>query len=103
MPEISTELNWFWTCVNALEKKICKLNPKILMEEKSWRTWKSNQNIVMDEEWVQNIVMAEELVQNVAMGEKFVKKYVMYAETDPKVVMDLSILKIGGMEHSATQ
>ena len=29
-----------WTCLNILEKKICKLDPKILMEEKSWRTGK---------------------------------------------------------------
>ena len=40
------------------------------MEQKSWKTWESNKNIVMDEELVQNIVMDEELVQNVAMGEK---------------------------------
>ena len=45
------------------------------MEEKSWRTWKSNQNIVMD----------EELVQDVAMGEQFVKNFVMGAEIDPKI------------------
>ena len=69
-----------WTCLNAFEKKLCKLNPKvvtgekinpkILTEEKNWRTWKSNQNTVMGEQLVQNIVMdEEELVQNVAMGE----------------------------------
>ena len=78
-----------WTSLNAFEKKLCKLNPKVvtgekidpkvLTGEKNWRTWKSNQNtvmgeelvqnIVMDEEEVQNIVMDEELVQNVAMGE----------------------------------
>ena len=56
------------------------------MEEKSWRTWKSNQNIVMD----------EELVQNVAMGEKIVKNFVMDAKIDPKVEMDLPIFKISG-------
>ena len=37
-------------------------------EEKSWSTWKSIQNIVMDEELVQKIVMDEELVPNVVMG-----------------------------------
>ena len=59
-----------WIVLNVLEKKICKLSPKILMEDKSWRTWKEKkQNIVMDEELVQNTVMDEELVQNVAMGE----------------------------------
>ena len=67
-------------------RKFCKLNQKILMQEKSWRTWKSNQNIVMD----------EELVQNVAMGEIIVKNFVMGAKIDPKVEMDLSTLKIGG-------
>ena len=59
-----------WTSLNVLERKICKLNPKILTEEKSWRTWNSNQNIVMH----------EELVQNVAMGGKFVKNFVMDAK-----------------------
>ena len=48
MPEISKELNWLrkWTRLTVLEKKICKLNPKILMEEKNWTTWQSHQNIV---------------------------------------------------------
>ena len=40
------------------------------MEEKSWKIWVCNQEIVMDEESCQNIVMDEELVQNVAKGEK---------------------------------
>ena len=52
-----------WTCLNVLDKEIFEGDPKILTEEKSWRTWKSNQNIVMD----------EELVENVAMGEKSAK------------------------------
>ena len=106
-----------WTCLNVLEKKICKLNPKkILMDEKSWKTWKSNQKIVMDEELVQNVVMDEalvrnivmdealvrntvmneELIQNGVMDEKIVKNFVMDANIDPKVVMDLSIIKIDG-------
>ena len=45
------------------------------MGEKSWKTWKSNQNIVMDEELVQNAVMDEELVQMIVMD----------AKLDPKV------------------
>ena len=79
------------TCLNALEGKFWKsnqkvvtdekINPKILMGEKSWKTCKSNQNIVMNEELVQNGVMNEELLQN----------GVMNAKIDPKVVMDLSI------------
>ena len=56
-------------------------------------TWKSNQKIVMD----------EELIPNGVMDGKFVKNFVMYAKIDPKVVMDLSIYKVGGMEHFATQ
>ena len=44
----------------------------------------------------QKIVMNEELVQNGVMNEKFVKNFVMNAKIDPKVVMDLSIFKIGG-------
>ena len=34
-------------------------DPKILTDEKSWRSWKSNQNIVMDEETVQNAAKGE--------------------------------------------
>ena len=41
--------------------------------------------------------MNEELVQNGVMNEKFVKNFVMNAKFDPKVVMDLSIFKIGGL------
>ena len=69
-----------------------KINPKILMDEKSWNTWKSNQKIVMN----------EELFQNGVMNDRFVKNFVMNAKIDPKVVMDLSIFKTGGMEHFAT-
>ena len=105
-----------WTCINVLEKDIFKSNPKILMKEKSWRTWKSNlnivmneklvqnivvnealvQNIVMNEELVQRLVMDEEMIQNVAMGEKFVKNFVMGAKFDPKVEMILSMFKTDG-------
>ena len=54
------------------------------------------QHIVIDEELVQNIVMDEELVQNVAMCEKMVKNFVIGGKIGPKVVMNLSIFKIGG-------
>ena len=41
--EISREVNYelveTWTCLNALERKIWKINPKILMDEKSWKAW----------------------------------------------------------------
>ena len=56
------------------------------MDDKSWKTWKSNQKIVMD----------EELVQNVVTNAKFVTKFMMDAKIDLKIVMDLSIFKIGG-------
>ena len=65
-----------WTCLNDVERKIWKFNSMILMEEKSWKTWKRNQKVVMDEELVQNVMMDGKI--------------------DPKVVMDLSIFKIGG-------
>ena len=55
------------TCLNALEVKFWKsnqkvvtdgkINPKILTDEKSWKTWKRNQKSVMNEELVQNGVM----------------------------------------------
>ena len=67
MPEISRKLNELvenWTCLN-------------LQHEKSWKTWKSNQEIVMDEELVQNIVMNERLVQNGVMNEGLVQNGVM--------------------------
>ena len=74
------------TCLNALEENFWKSDQKVVTDEKTWKTWKSNQNIVMD----------EELVQNGVMDGKFVKNFVMNAKIDPKVVMDLSIFKIGG-------
>ena len=54
------------------------------------------QSDVMDEELVQKIVMNEELVQKGVMDEKFVTNFVMHAKIDPKVVVGLSIFKIGG-------
>ena len=50
----------------------------------------------------QNFAMGEELVRNDVMDEKFVKNFVMCAKNDPKVVMDLSMFKIGGWEQFAT-
>ena len=58
----------------------------ILRDEKSWKTWKSNQKGVMD----------EELVQNGVMDGKFGKNFVLDAKIDPKVVMDQSMFKTGG-------
>ena len=39
--------------------RIWKINPKIVTDEKSWKTWKSSQKIEMNEELVQNNVMHE--------------------------------------------
>ena len=57
------------TCLNALEEK----------SEKSWKSEKSNQNIVMNEE--------------------FVKDSVMSAKTDLTVLMELSTFIIGGWNN----
>ena len=84
------------TRFNALERKLPKSNQKVAMDEKSWKTLESNQNSVMNEELFQNGVMNEELVQNAVMDEQLVKNFVMNAKIGPKVVMDLSIFKIGG-------
>ena len=62
--------------------------------------WKSDQKVVMGEKINPRIVMDEELVQNDVMDGKFVKNFVMNfvltAKSDPKVVMGLSVFKIGG-------
>ena len=58
------------TCLNAFEVKI----------------WKSDEKVVMDDKFNQKIVMNENSWKN----------FVMNAKIDPKVVMDLSIFKIGG-------
>ena len=47
---------------------------------------KKIKKIVMDEEWFQNVVMDGQFVKNSVVG----------AKIDPKVVMDLSMVKIGG-------
>ena len=81
------------TYLNVLEKEIFKKDPKILTEERSWRTWKSNQNTVMDEEVVQNTVMDEEVVQNIVMDEEMVQNVVMDEKLVQNVVMDEKIVK----------
>ena len=74
-----------------------KINPKILMDEKSWKNWKSNQKIVMNEELVQNGVMNEEFVQNGVMNDA------RNAKIDPKVPYDGSVhIQNWWMEQSAT-
>ena len=90
------ELAEHLTCLNALKGKFGKSNQKVVTDEKSRKTWNSNQNIVMNGELVQNSVMNEELFHNGVMNEKFVKNFVMNAKIDPKVVLDLSIVLIGG-------
>ena len=40
--------------------------------------------------------MNEDLVQNSVMYGKFEKNFVLSAKIEPKVVMDLSIFKMGG-------
>ena len=55
-----------------------------------------NPKIVMDDKINPKIVMDKELVQNGVMDEKSVKNFVSDSKIDPKVVMDLSIFKIGG-------
>ena len=56
------------------------------MKEKRWKTWKSNQKIVM----------GEELVHNGVMVEKFVKNFVMCARIGPKVEYGQIVFKIVG-------
>ena len=62
--------------LNELVESTTSLNALEAKSEKSEKNEKSNQNI--------------------AMNEKIVKSSVMDAKIDPKVVMDLSIFKIGG-------
>ena len=49
------------TCLNALEWTIWE-------SEKSWKSEKSNHNIVMNGQFVKNTVMNEEFVQNSVMN-----------------------------------
>ena len=74
--------------------KIWKSNQKVVTDEKI------NRKIEMDEELVQNDVMDEKLFQNGVMYGQFVKNIVknivMDAKIDPKIVIDLSMFKIGG-------
>ena len=90
MPEISREVNQMklvenLTCLNPFEGKIWKINQKVVTDKKSWKTWKSNGKMVMNEELVQNGVMNEELVQNGVTNQKIVKNFVINAKIVPKV------------------
>ena len=65
IPEISREVNWmYWLRIGHVSttsgKNTFRSYLKILRDEKSWTTWKSNQKIVMDEKLVDNVVMDEE-------------------------------------------
>ena len=44
----SNDLVEILTCLNALEGEIWKSDQKVAMDEKSWKTWKSNQKRVMN-------------------------------------------------------
>ena len=81
----SNELVENLTCLNPFEGKIWKINQKVVTDEKSWKTWKSNGKMVMNEELVQNGVMNEELVQNGVTNQKIVKNFVINAKIVPKV------------------
>ena len=37
------------TCLNALAGEMWKINPKIVTDETSWKTWKRNQKITMND------------------------------------------------------
>ena len=78
-------MSWLRTLQGStlLAGEILKSNPKIVTDEKSWKT---NQKVAMN----------EELVQNSVMNGKFVKNFVMNGKIDPKVVMDQSIFYISG-------
>ena len=43
------------------------------------------------------------MVQNGVMDERFVKNFVMDAESDPNVVVDLTIFKNWWMDYSSTK
>ena len=60
--------------LNTLDGKIWKSYKKVVMDEKSWKFGKNNQDSVMSEELVQNNVMNEEMVQNGVMNEDLVQK-----------------------------
>ena len=76
------ELVEHMTALNALERKLWK-------SKKVGKVRKSNQNNVMNETFVRNNVM----------NEKFVQIILTNAKIDPKVVMYLSIFKIGGWNN----
>ena len=57
-----------WTCLNSPRRKIFKSNLKILRDEKSWKTWKSIQKIVIDEELVHGVVMGAKIREELCDG-----------------------------------
>ena len=77
-----------WTCLKVPRRMFFSFfnNSMILVKEKRWKTWKSYQKIVMD----------EELVQNGVMDEEFVNTFVMRAKIYPKVEYGQIIKKENG-------
>ena len=67
---VSDVLVEHWTRLNAPREEHSKRNLMILRDEKSWKTWKSNQKGVMDEELVQNGVMDGKFGKNFVLGTK---------------------------------
>ena len=45
----SNDLVGNMTCLNALAGETWKINPKIVTDEKSWKTWKRNWKIAMND------------------------------------------------------
>ena len=62
------------------------MSQRFRWEKLSEKIEQSNQNSVMDEEFVKNSVMDEQIVKNSLMD----------AKIDPEVVMDQSIFSFGG-------
>ena len=75
-------------CWIGIEEKNWKSNQMVVTDQKSWKTWKSKQNIVINEEFVQNVVMNEELVQNSVMNEHLSQNSVMNEEFVQNGVMN---------------
>ena len=91
-----------WSYLNAPAMKFCKSNPKILMDETSWKTWKSNQKIVTDEDLVQKVEMDEELVQKVVMDEELVRNVVMDGKLIRRLCWICPCFKIRGWNFLQT-
>ena len=92
------------TYLNAFEGKFWKSDPQIVTDEKI------NPKIVTGEKSWKNLGKKSEVRDEWRIGSgttwmnaKFVKNFVMYAKTDPKVVVDLSFFQNWWMEQFATQ